>query len=124
MGRHFILYRHLKRFGLFGIKMKIALCLLFLTVALSTTDGAPRPQSFGAFNFAGVGFNRETGKGLATAKVGIGAAKAGIGLLTGDRNLQQKGAGLIVKGAAVGAASHFLPSNNGGTTNTFGQLFG
>ena len=61
---------------------------------------------------------------LATAKVGIGAAKAGLGLLSGDRNLQQKGAGLILKGAAVGAVSHFLPSNNGGTSNTFGQLFG
>ena len=61
---------------------------------------------------------------LATAKVGLGAAKAGLGLLSGDRNLQQKGAGLILKGAAVGAASHFLPSNNGGTSNTFGQLFG
>ena len=61
---------------------------------------------------------------LAKLKVGAGAAKAGLGLLTGDKKLQQKGAGLIIKGAAVGAASHLLPSNNGGTTNTFGQLFG
>ena len=37
--------------------------LQFLTVALSTTDGAPAPQRIGAFDFAGVGFNRETGKG-------------------------------------------------------------
>ena len=34
-----------------------------LAVALSTTNGAPAPQNFGAFNFQGVGFNRETGKG-------------------------------------------------------------
>ena len=33
------------------------------TVALSMTDGAPAPQRIGAFNFAGVGFNKETGKG-------------------------------------------------------------
>merc|ERR1711988_1670641 len=119
-----ILLHQLIRFGLFQIKMKITLCLLFLAMTLSTTNGAPAPQNFGAFNFQGVGFNRETGKGLATAKVGLGAAKAGLGLLSGDRNLQQKGAGLILKGAAVGAASHFLPSNNGGTSSTFGQLFG
>merc|ERR1739848_975347 len=115
MGFHSITPPQKDRIIQIRIKMKIALCLLFLTVALSTTDGAPTPQRIGAFNFAGVGFNRETGKGLATAKVGIGAAKAGIGLLTGDRNLQQKGGSLILKGAAVGAASHFLPSNNGGT---------
>ena len=62
---------------------------------------------------------------LATAKFGIGAKKVGLGLLTGNKHLQQKGAGLILKGAAVGAASHFLPSNNGRTTNTFrnGQRF-
>merc|ERR1712109_157702 len=107
-----------------GLKMKIALCLLILILALSKSDGAPAPQSFGAFNLAGVGVNKETGKGLATAKIGGGAALAGLGLLTGNREKQTAGANLIVKGAVVGAASHLLPSNNGGSTNTFAQLFG
>merc|ERR1712168_776573 len=91
----------------------------FLAVALSSNDAAPAPQQFGAFNLQGIGINKETGKGLATAKVGIGAAKLGASILTGDRNLQQKGVNLIAKGALVGAASHLLPSNNSGTKNTF-----
>ena len=61
---------------------------------------------------------------VATAKVALGALKFGAGALKGDRGLQEAGAKKNLTGAAVGVAAHALPSNNGGTANTFNQQLG